>query len=145
MKLYLMSGEVFGWGQFAPSGTLMLLKPWPLYSFVAPGLFVSQCNAIARQPQFLASASAFSISFFAIPLRRNRSRTATFDMYAIPVLPWKMQKQARDSYSKLHHWNGSNFSWKQSMKLKFSGKHNLRSALSLEEWYHWTVMILIKG
>jgi len=54
MKLNLISGEVLGWGQLAPSGTLMHLKPCPLYSFVAPGLFKSQCKAMERQPQLLA-------------------------------------------------------------------------------------------
>jgi hypothetical protein len=54
MKLNLTSGEVLGWGHFAPTGTLIDLKPWPLYSFMAPGLFKSQCNAMARQPQLLA-------------------------------------------------------------------------------------------
>lgn len=86
MKLNFTSGAVFGWGQFAPSGTLMHLKPWSLYSFVAPGLFKSQCNATARQPQLFAWASALAMSLLAIPLRRNVSRTATLDMYATPVL-----------------------------------------------------------
>lgn len=54
MKMNLTSGEVLGFGQFAPSGTLIHLKPWPLYNFVAPGLFKSQCKAMARQPQLLA-------------------------------------------------------------------------------------------
>ncbi|KAG5610773.1 hypothetical protein H5410_022054 [Solanum commersonii] len=48
----------------------MILKPCPIYSFVAPGLLVSQCKAIARHPQLLACASAFIMSFFAIPFRR---------------------------------------------------------------------------
>ncbi|GER51273.1 v-type ATP synthase beta chain [Striga asiatica] len=59
----------------------MHLKPWLVYSFVAPGLLRSQCNAIARQPQLLAFASAFAISFFAIPFLRKFSRTATFDTH----------------------------------------------------------------
>lgn len=88
MKLNWTSGAVLGWGHFAPSGTLMLLKPWPLYKFTAPGLFRSQCNAMARHPQLLARVSALTISFLAIPFRRNLSRTATFDTYAIPVL-WR--------------------------------------------------------
>lgn len=86
MKLNCMSGEVFGWGQLAPSGTLTHLKPCPMYNFDAPGFFRSQCNAIARQPQVLARASAFATSLLAIPFLRNLSRTATFDMYAIPDL-----------------------------------------------------------
>lgn len=86
MKLNLKSGEVLGCGQFAPSGTLMHLNPCPLYSLVAPGLFPSQCSATARHPQLLASASALATSLLAIPFRRNPSRTATFDMYAIPAL-----------------------------------------------------------
>ena len=86
MKLNFTFVAVLGWGQFAPSGTLIHLKPWPLYNSVATGFSNSQCNAIERQPQLLARDSAFAISILAIPFRRNFSRTATFDMYAIPAL-----------------------------------------------------------
>lgn len=86
MKLNCISGESFGCGQFAPTGTSTHLKPRLVYSFVASGFLRSQCSATARHPQDLAFASAFAISLVAIPFRRNLSRTATFDMYAIPVL-----------------------------------------------------------
>jgi hypothetical protein len=49
-------------------------------------LFTSQCNAIDRHPQLLARASASRTNIFAIPFRRSSFRTATFAMYAIPVL-----------------------------------------------------------
>lgn len=108
MKLKLISGEVLGWGQFAPSGTLMLLKPWPLYNLVAPGLFKSQCNAIVRQPQLRAKTSAFAISLLAIPFRRNLSRTATFEMYAIPVLQYIHVTVVRGK-------KDNNMNWKEVM------------------------------
>lgn len=86
MKLNWMPGEVLGCGQFARSGTLTHLKPWPKYSRMAAWLFASQCNATARQPQLLAKVSALIMSCFAIPFRLSLCRTATFDTYAIPVL-----------------------------------------------------------
>ena len=86
MKLNCISGEILGWGHFAPCGTFIDLKPWPLYNPMAPGLFRSQCNAMARHPQVLACASAFAISFLAMPFLLYFSLTATFDTYAIPVL-----------------------------------------------------------
>nr|GLL34977.1 unknown [Ipomoea trifida] len=58
----------------------MTLNPCPVYSFVAPGLLMSQCSAMARHPQLLALASALAMSFFAIPFLRKLSRTATFDI-----------------------------------------------------------------
>lgn len=88
MKLNLTSGEVFGCGQFAPSGTFIDLKLRPSYNFVAAGFRKSQCNAIARQPQLLAWDSALATNCFAIPFCLNFSRTATFDMYATPVLQY---------------------------------------------------------
>lgn len=93
MKLNFISGEVFGCGQLAPSGTLIHLKPWPWYNFVAAGFFKSQCNAIARHPQLLACDSAFATKCLAIPFRLNFSRTATFDMYATPVLQYLKKKK----------------------------------------------------
>lgn len=86
MKLNWMPGEVLGSGHFAFSGTLMHLKPWPLYNLMAAKLFTSQCNAIDRHPQFRARASALATSILAIPFRLSASRTATFEIYAIPVL-----------------------------------------------------------
>lgn len=86
MKLNFISGDVFGSGHFAPAGTSTRRKPRFLYRVVAPGFLRSLCNAMARHPQDLAFASALATSVVAIPFRRNLSRTATFDMYAIPVL-----------------------------------------------------------
>lgn len=86
IKVNCISGEVLGWGQFAPAGTLMHLKPWFLYNFVAPGFFKSQWSATERQPQLRAWASALATSLLAIPFRRYFSLTATFETYAIPVL-----------------------------------------------------------
>lgn len=86
MKLNCISGDVLGCGQFAPAGISMHRKPLLAYSFVAPGFLRSECNAMARHPQDFAFASALATSVFAIPFLRNLSRTATLDMYAIPVL-----------------------------------------------------------
>lgn len=86
IRLNLVPGEVFGWGHLACSGTLMHLKPWPLYNLMAAKLFASQCSATERQPQLRARASALAISILAMPLRLSASRTATLDIYAIPFL-----------------------------------------------------------
>lgn len=92
MKLNWMPGEVLGSGHFAFSGTLMHLKPWPLYNLMAAKLFTSQCNAIDRHPQLRARASALATSILAIPFRLSASRTATFEIYAIPVLYGQKKK-----------------------------------------------------
>lgn len=64
----------------------MHLYPWPLYNLIADKLLASQCNAIDRHPQLLARASALAMSILAIPFRLSALRTATFDIYATPVL-----------------------------------------------------------
>ena len=86
MKLYCTPLAILGSGHLAPSGTRMHLKPWFLYRRRAAMLFTSQCNAIDRHPQLLARASASWTNILAIPFRRSSFRTATFAMYAIPVL-----------------------------------------------------------
>nr|ACN25179.1 unknown [Zea mays] len=86
MKLYSAPLAILGSGHLAPSGTRMHLKPWFLYRRSAATLFTSQCSAIDRHPQLLARASASWTNIFAIPFRRSSFRTATFAIYAIPVL-----------------------------------------------------------
>ena len=86
MKLYRTPSAILGSGHLAPSGTRMHLKPCFLYRRRAAMLFTSQCNAMDRHPQLLARASASWTNILAIPFRRSSFRTATFAIYAIPVL-----------------------------------------------------------
>lgn len=64
----------------------MILKFKPLYKFIATESLASQCKAIERQPQLHDRVSASAINLLAIPFLLCALPTATFDMYAIPVL-----------------------------------------------------------